>query len=111
MLRGHKNIMGSPERYTPEHFAELVRETFLGEITLDPASCAKANETIKAFHYYDIAANGLVQPWFGNVFLNPPYDNMPDWVNKLLDEFNRGNIKQVILLSNTATDTEWFEQS
>jgi len=101
--------MGSPERYTPEHFADLVTEAFDGEITVDPASCARANKTIKAKHYYDISTNGLVQPWKGNVFLNPPYDDMRNWIDKLLDEFNRCAIKQAILLSNTATDTEWFD--
>jgi DNA N-6-adenine-methyltransferase (Dam) len=101
--------VGDSERYTPEDYASLVAEVFGGGISLDPASCARANYTVRATHYYDMGANGLIQPWFGDVFLNPPYDNMPAWVDKLLDEFNRGMIRQAILLSNTSTETKWFD--
>lgn len=35
----------------------------MGSIYLDPASCAKANETVKAHRYFTIADDGLSQPW------------------------------------------------
>lgn len=45
----------------------------LGEIDLDPASSAKANEYVNAKKYYTIADDGLnEQKWHGNVYLFPP---------------------------------------
>jgi ParB family transcriptional regulator, chromosome partitioning protein len=95
------------ERYTPAEYVPLIRRV-LGEIELDPASCAEANKVIQAKNYYSIAEDGLTRPWFGNVYLNPPYKNMRKWVDKLLVEFNGKTIDQVILLSNPSTDTSWF---
>ncbi|MBI4853559.1 MAG: hypothetical protein HY819_17335 [Acidobacteria bacterium] len=95
------------ERYTPAKYMEMV-STVLGEIDLDPASCAKANEVIKAKKYYDLESNGLVQPWYGKVFVNPPYAEMLPWVSKLIDEYHNKEVEEAILLSNPSTDTTWF---
>lgn len=63
---------GSFDYYTPEDVVELAREV-LGHISLDPASCEIANKTVKANTYYDIEKDGLAQPWFGTMFMNPPF--------------------------------------
>lgn len=65
----HSN--NSPEWYTPPDLVEKIRKV-LGKIDLDPASCAQANEVVKAGVYYTEELDGLKQVWFGNVFLNPP---------------------------------------
>lgn len=44
----------------------------MGGIDLDPASSALGNTRVQAGKYYDRDRNGLVQPWSGRVFLNPP---------------------------------------
>jgi hypothetical protein len=59
------------EHYTPEHVVNAARRT-LGGIGLDPASCDKANETVKASRYYTIDEDGLSREWVGRVFVNPP---------------------------------------
>ena len=62
----------SVEWYTPPEIVEAARET-MGVITLDPASSARANETVRATRYLTQEENGLGQcVWQGNVFLNPP---------------------------------------
>ena len=63
----------SGEHYTPEEYAEAARYV-LGAIDLDPASCATANAIIRAGWYYLAEEDGLTQPWFGRVYLNPPGD-------------------------------------
>ncbi|KKL77956.1 hypothetical protein LCGC14_2029740, partial [marine sediment metagenome] len=82
--------------------------TVLGSIDLDPASCEFAQKTVQAEKYFSEEDDGLGLPWYGRVFLNPPYQ-MPeirDSVDKLIDELP--NIESAILLTNNNTDTRWF---
>lgn len=44
----------------------------MGGIDLDPGSCAVANETVRAAHYYSKELDGLAHPWPGRVWCNPP---------------------------------------
>lgn len=65
----------SIEHYTPSHIVELARE-LMGSIDLDPASCALVQETMRAEAWYGpgspLGEDGLIEPWLGHVFLNPP---------------------------------------
>ena len=45
----------------------------MGQIDLDPASSAFANEYVGAKHYFTHKEDGLnEEKWFGNVYLFPP---------------------------------------
>lgn len=98
---------GNNEWYTPGEYIEAARSV-MGEINLDPASSEIANKTVKADHIYTVEDNGLEKPWFGNVWLNPPYatDLIGKFAEKVVNEL--GNINQAIVLVNNATETEWF---
>ncbi len=103
----------SNEWYTPARYVEAAR-LVLGGIDLDPASCEMANRTVKATRYYTQSENGLEQPWYGRVWLNPPYgstngkSNMRTFAIKLVQEYLSGNVKQAILLTTSRTDTDHF---
>jgi hypothetical protein len=99
----------SNEHYTPEKYIEAAR-TVLGEIDLDPASCAEANETVCATQYYSTDDDGLHQSWHGRVWLNPPYgDLVGKFIGKLTEEIKSGNVSSAIALVNAhCTDTLWF---
>src|SRR5262249_14864109 len=56
------------EWYTPKKYIEAVRDV-LGGIDLDPASCERANEVVKAAKFYTATQNGLNEPWQGRVWL------------------------------------------
>jgi hypothetical protein len=61
------------EHYTPSYIVEAARTT-LGGFDLDPFSCAKANETVRAeaFFSLDGGEDGFTWAWNGRVFCNPP---------------------------------------
>ena len=98
---------GENEWYTPPEYIEAARSV-MGSIDLDPATSDIANKTVQASHYYTVEMNGLEKPWFGNVWMNPPYssDKIGAFVDKLVTE--RPNIDGAIVLVNNATETAWF---
>lgn len=91
-----RHSQDSPEWYTPKPFADAAREVFGGAITLDPASHPEANAIIGAESYYTEGMNGLILPWRGSVFVNPPGGLVAEFWRKLLDELRAGNINEAI---------------
>lgn len=105
------------EWYTPVPFVKAVQKV-LGCIDLDPASCALANRLIGAKHIYTKEENGLAQEWHGNIFCNPPYGRIGTdrqrgqtelWVNRLIEQYNAGNVIEAILLVNAYLYKQWFQ--
>jgi ParB family chromosome partitioning protein len=86
-----------------------VARAVLGAIDLDPASCAEANETVRAAAFYTPRHDGLRRPWFGRVWLNPPYGkHVAGWVDKLLADHGRGAVTAALALLPARVDTRWF---
>ena len=88
------------EWYTP---TEIIRS--LGDFDLDPASSEEAfrlNSSAKEI--YTAMDNGLVQPWNGRIWLNPPYSNplVQQFLLKMA-EHNRG-----IALVFSKIEAKWF---
>jgi len=88
------------EWYTPP---EIIRS--LGEFDLDPASSPEAfglNQSAKKI--YTVRDNGLIQPWQGRVWLNPPYSNplLQQFLTKMA-EHNKG-----IALVFAKIEAKWF---
>ena len=99
-LGSHQSSIGKTQVHiTPNWIIEV-----LGACDLDPAAadprpwdCAVVNYTERD--------DGLQQPWFGRVFLNPPFDRsvVPCWVRKLA----RHGCGTALL--HARTETDWFE--
>lgn len=74
---------------------------------LDVAASAK-NALCKKF--YTAKANGLIQPWTGNVWCNPPYGrDLKNWVEKAIHEAEGKSYKCCTLLVPFRPDTKWFK--
>lgn len=107
--------MSSNEWYTPAKYINAAREV-MGGIDLDPASCSLANTIVQAKRYYTHEENGLMQPWYGRVWCNPPYisegerSTYTSWTRKLLREYEvLQTIQQAILLIAVHTERAWFQ--
>lgn len=55
-----------------------------GPFDLDPCGCEGQCETAKRIYRLP-DDDGLMLPWFGSVFLNPPFgqENLPRWLNRM----------------------------
>jgi phage N-6-adenine-methyltransferase len=96
------------EWYTPARFIDAAREV-MGGIDLDPASCVAANQTVRAANYYTQDEDGLALPWFGRVWLNPPYSETGEWIAKLAKDYTSGQVDEAIVLVNAKTEAGWFD--
>jgi hypothetical protein len=76
----------------------------LGIFDLDP--CSPVNRPWDtALNHYTVIDNGLVQPWHGRVWLNPPYGNyIAQWLEKM-SIHNNG-----IALTFARTETAFFHK-
>jgi DNA N-6-adenine-methyltransferase Dam len=77
----------------------------LGEFDLDPAAPIR-RQWPTAREHYTIADNGLVKPWAGRVWLNPPYGRFIVPFMKRLASHGRGTA-----LVFARTDAAWFHES
>jgi phage N-6-adenine-methyltransferase len=96
------------EWYTPPKIIYRVVRV-LGAIDLDP--CSDDERNVPAKIHFTQAEDGLRQHWVGNLFMNPPYGRtIAAWVQKLIDEYDRGSVTAAIALVPARTDTIWFRK-
>lgn len=82
---------------------DLIRS--LGPFDLDP--CAPVRRPWDtARHHYTVLDDGLKRPWFGRVWLNPPYGReTPRWLKKLSD--HRNGVALVFARTETRMFFDW----
>lgn len=126
---------GNQEYFTPPYVIEAARAT-MGGIDLDPASCAKANEIVRADKFFTKEDNGLSHQWAGNVWMNHPFgdeekackskckkkrckirgfcitEDIPGnsaWVSKLVRSYEVGGVTQACCIVFASTSEAWFQ--
>lgn len=98
----------SPEHYTPSPIIKAAIAC-MGDIDLDPCSNSKTAPNVPALDHYTLTDDGLSRPWFGRIYMNPPYGRaIVEWVTKLKSEYQAGNTTEAIALVPARTDTQWF---
>jgi phage N-6-adenine-methyltransferase len=77
-----------------------------GGFTLDPC-CTPASALCPTF--YTREDDGLAKPWYGSVFMNPPYGKtIGAWMRKAWEESRRGAL--VVCLVPARVDTRWWHE-
>lgn len=89
---------------TPPNLFEALAAEF-GPFDLDAAA---THQTAKCARYYTPEVDGLLHPWEGRVWLNPPYGReIGKWVRKAYEEAQAGRAT-VTLLIPARTDTAYW---
>lgn len=106
---GWDSELGTPDLtdgdfYSPPSWTAAARDV-MGGIDLDPASCREANREVQATRFYGNHEDGLLQPWAGRVWLNPPFGNWAAWGPKALAEIRRGAVTEMCVLMSTRAVT------
>lgn len=109
------------ERSTPQGFFDQLNERF--RFTLDVAA---SRENHKCDQFFTQEDDGLVLAWLNRgavheeggeviqslhpsrVWCNPPYSDIPSWIMKAHEEFERGNAELIVMLLPADTSTDWF---
>ena len=99
----------SAEWYTPQELVDRVVDV-LGAIDLDPCSNSHSEPAVPALTLYTAADDGL-SPWQGRVYLNPPFgDGISRWIERLVTEYEAGNVSEALALVPGRIDTAWFQR-
>ena len=89
----------SVDWYTPKWVFDALGLQF----DLDPCSPKGGIPWIPAKHHYSLQDDGLKSPWFGLVWMNPPYGKYTgEWLKKM-DTYRNG-----VALVFARTDCRWF---
>lgn len=89
----------SVDWYTPKWIFDELAINF----DLDPCQPNGGISWIPSKKYYSLPDNGLLLPWTGNIWLNPPYGTeTKNWLHKM------HNHRNGVALVFARTDTTWF---
>lgn len=94
----HKSV----EWYTPAWIFEALGLKF----DLDPSSPHDVETPVPATTKYTVFDDGLKKPWFGRVWMNPPYGPSTGfWIRRMIDHGNG------IALVFSRTDASWCQEA
>lgn len=103
--RAYHPKAGRNDWRTPAEVVGILKGMW-GGISLDP--CASPDP---AHHFADInfapPNNGLDGGWYGDVFVNPPFDALAAWAEKCADQAQK-TARSVVLLLPARTDTRYW---
>lgn len=90
---------------TPPDFLRPLKEA-VGGFDLDAAAGAEDSPIAESAYSED--DDGLAQPWFGTVWVNPPYSAMEEWTKKVISELHRDDVEAILYLCKGDTSTNWW---
>lgn len=96
----------SDRYFTPLEILDLVAATWPDGIGLDP--CWDPESAVQAKQAYDVRQqqDGLILPWSGRVWLNPPYSNTSSWIVRAAQHAAAGG--EVLALVQAAVGSAYW---
>jgi len=92
---------------TPRAFFDRLAAEF-GGFDLDPCCLP---ESAKTPQFYTPEDDGLTAPWFGRVWMNPPYGRtIGYWTARARESVDSGHADLVVGLLPARTDTAWWHR-
>ena len=94
---------------TPQEVVDLVVEYFGGPVELDPCSNNAANPNVPCLRCFTEEDDGLSFQWNANsVFMNHPYSDSKTWIPYARQQFDEGNVQELIMLIKLDISTKWY---
>lgn len=79
----------------------------MGGFDLDPASGAEPTPIADTRYTED--DDGLTEPWFGTVWLNPPFSDKRPWYRRLVNHYWNGDVDAAVAIATVDTSAGWFQ--
>jgi len=78
----------------------------VGGFDLDPAAGCEPSPI--ADDRYTKEDDGLTSPWYGTVWLNPPFSEKTPWYKRLVGQYNNGDVDRAVALATVDPSAQWF---
>lgn len=92
-----KKLNTSDDFLTPPEIVEA-----MGEFDLDPCSSHRQQRMLAKKRYCFPEDNGLMLPWSGSVFVNPPFSELQAWIDRFILHGDG------VLLVPARVEVSWF---
>lgn len=94
----HKN--SKDDWFTPLWLIKLLEKKYKLKFDYDPCGNEKSKVSQHIKNFDTITTNGLNTDWskYNNIFVNPPFSNKKDWVDKIIKEWSMGGVNIFVLL-------------
>ena len=94
---------------TPQEIVDKVVEYFGGPVELDPCSNSAEDPNVPCLHCFTEQDDGLSFQWNANsVFMNHPYSDSKSWIPYARQQFDEGNVQELIMLIKLDISTKWY---
>lgn len=94
---------------TPAEIVDKVVEYFGGPVELDPCSNSADNPNVPCLRCFTEEQDGLSFQWNANsVFMNHPYSDSKSWIPYARQQFDEGNVQELIMLIKLDISTRWY---
>lgn len=100
----------SDDQHTPNWLLDLVAKLWPGGIDTDPAYSPESHVSAGVtYNGKSAEQDGLVGPWVGKVWCNPPYSNPAPWADRIA-RHHATTGAEALMLVNVSTTVRWFRR-
>ena len=94
---------------SPVEIVDKVVEYFGGPVELDPCSNSHESPNVPCIRCFTEDDDGLSFQWNANsVFMNHPYSDSKTWIPYARQQFDEGNVQELIMLIKLDISTRWY---